>query len=395
MVTHIGGCAGSDAPPVVPGDLPFREIAFAASCLAAGEGHTMIVPEVTIKDQYRFSTTGGAIFNGEEFVSDLASEVHLAGTSRGSAPEQTVYWMANVLIFLTSRLFEITALPEGIRNAEAYCQRNHPRERIDAILISVEHVVLLHIVSGVEVQHSSLMVLFELRYHDIVAALSHGISSDSNTSDVKGSCHTDEVRALAIDESLGEGERCTNMVATGEIEEPNVRCAGKTIDFGTHEDDRSHYVPPVSKFGYPRSTFYALVHIFEAAARRRLSRIKISGGEGRLPNEIYGTILDHVTDHETRSNFAGAMPAFRQQCIENVVVGNGKVLKPWEAVIEAPERFLLCDSAIGMAQKVRIQTLEVMAWCMKQPTMIKVLVGRGHNMKSVLPEVGFKFVVDS
>ena len=57
------------------------------------------------------------------------------------------------------------------------------------------------------------------------------------------------------------------------------------------------------------STFFALTHVFDAAARRRLAPAKTH--EGVFPNELYGEVLKHVTDKETRLNCMEVSRTFR------------------------------------------------------------------------------------
>ena len=78
----------------VPGDLPFREIAYAALCLASSGRDVKFLPQRLLKklvvhgfieDPDRSTSLG------QEFVSILATGAHIHGDLPGSAPQTTTY----------------------------------------------------------------------------------------------------------------------------------------------------------------------------------------------------------------------------------------------------------------------------------------------------------------
>lgn len=80
--------------------------------------------------------------------------------------------------------------------------------------------------------------------------------------------------------------------------------------------------------GDPSSTLFALCHVFEAAARRRLPFNDALGFA--LPNEIILEILSHVTDLETRSNCMKVSRLFRNVCQERYLFADDMLLIPLE-----------------------------------------------------------------
>lgn len=67
----------------------------------------------------------------------------MVGTRPGSSPEQAVYWFNGALVMLTAKLCEATALDEGILRIVRYREEKSPMASINAVLLSVEHVVLV------------------------------------------------------------------------------------------------------------------------------------------------------------------------------------------------------------------------------------------------------------
>ena len=150
-----------------PEDFPFREIAYAALCLAAGGKNISVVSsdEVNTDGAFGFIKEGPEYNADSEFISDLAFGAHLQGCPPGSSPEATIYWLDDVPVVLTAQLYRPGAVDEGIARVVHYCQENHSAEYVDAVLISVEHVVLLHVIPGKEVQHTAIMPLFNIEHH--------------------------------------------------------------------------------------------------------------------------------------------------------------------------------------------------------------------------------------
>ena len=80
---------------------------------------------------------------GQKFVSALATGAHINGNIPGSAPQDTVYWLGGVLVMLTAQLFRPNAVHDGISLISDYYQENHHRDCIDAVLMTIEDVVLV------------------------------------------------------------------------------------------------------------------------------------------------------------------------------------------------------------------------------------------------------------
>ncbi len=99
------------------------------------------------------------------FVSALATGAHVQGLRPGSSPKEVIYWLEGVLVFLTTQLFRALAVSDEVSRVAKYCQQHYPEDVVDAVLISIEHVVLVHIIPNTETQHTALMPLFMIENH--------------------------------------------------------------------------------------------------------------------------------------------------------------------------------------------------------------------------------------
>ncbi|KAL9033475.1 MAG: hypothetical protein Q9214_007499, partial [Letrouitia sp. 1 TL-2023] len=81
-------------------DLPFRELAFAILCLAAGGRNLSLIAEdpSNFRPLARSNTIISKKANAKEFIAPLATDFHLRGNPLGSSPEATVYWFEGALV---------------------------------------------------------------------------------------------------------------------------------------------------------------------------------------------------------------------------------------------------------------------------------------------------------
>ncbi len=155
-----------------PEDLPFREFAYSALCLAAGGKNINIISSenVTSNGVLGFIHEGKEYNADSEFIGVIVSGAHLQGSFPGSSPQGTLYWLENVLVVLTAHLCRPGAADEGIARITKYCQQNQSQEPVYAVLISIEQVVLVHVTPSGEVQHTAVMPLLNIKNHLAMSA---------------------------------------------------------------------------------------------------------------------------------------------------------------------------------------------------------------------------------
>ena len=330
---------------------------------------------------------------GQEFVSVLATGAHIHGNLPGSAPQTTIYWLDGVLVMLTAQLFQPNAVHDGISCISGYCQENRPNDYVDAVLISIEHVVLIH-VSPDGIQHSPLLPLFDISNH---------LSMDVR--DRYASWYLNGLERKMRDnkerrEEENEDSDCFYEEVDYEIEELS--------QYGNPALYRTSV--PQSEFN-PVSTFYALNQLFEAAARRHMP--VASDCDGRFPTEIYAQILMHVTDTDTRDNCMEVSRTFRDLCQEQLFLSETLMIGPSEACKKpgyrptsfdnidlaihnsAPEWFNMIDLLTNTETKVRFESAGRRRRRQRimddpAPSWV-VLVGSEHNKRSLLPRLNLRF----
>ena len=285
-----------------PQDLPFREIAFAILCLVLGGEHMTVIPESYLTANSTFALRSGSS-SELELISRLTTGAHVQSNTPGSSPEGDIYWLGGVLVVLATQLYRPGVVEAGILRVAEYCHKNHPNECVDAILLSIEHVVLIHIFSPKEVQHSALLPLFDISNHLTMDARDRYASSYLEklaSKDEKFLKKQQKMLRKAATESMARNEGIIMHYGDSDDEEEEEE--------PSEAEDSALYTTQQGASGFEASTFYALVHLFDASARRHLAPTKTRNSH--LPNELYAHILRYVTDRETR-----------QACIPPVLPG--------------------------------------------------------------------------
>ena len=369
-----------------PEDFPFREIAFAVLCLALGGKYVTVLPDSLLRPHIAFGEVEPKAQDSinTHFVAKLATGAHVRGGSLGSAPGEVIYWLEGVLVVLSTQLYRANAVDDGVTYVARYCQSHHPNDIVDAVLLSIEHVVLIHVVPGIEVQHSPLMPLFLIPNH--------------LTMDVRDRYAGWYLEKLTTkEENFMEKEKKKQKKAWKEM---MLKNDGIDMHFGDTDDEEEDEQQEPALFtsqaraeGDANHTFYALTLLFDAAARRRMPPTKAR--EGRFPNEIYSNILANVTDPETRHSCMQVSRLIRQICQENLVFADGVALEPCEASEacvssdQIPKWFNMHDMESGSRKEVTFKR----SGGFMDPhfgNSFAVLVGTGRNTKSLLPNLSFK-----
>ena len=369
-------------------DLPFREIAFAALCFASGGDYLTFHKDTEIQ---RNEVAGRVKSDSQspdakQTFSWLATGARLEGSSPRSVPEDDVYWMEGVLVVLTTQLFRPSVYGQSIERVVKYCDLHYHDECVDAVIMSIEHVILIHVLPGVKVQYSDLLALFDIPHH--------------LTLDVRERYAAAYLEKLAAkDEAFMKKEKKKITKAMDEMALRNEGIAMHRGGESDEEDDAQEeeaesalYTTQALGEDNTLFTFYALTHFFDAAARRRMPPMKAR--DGRFPNEIYENILSHVVDRETRISCMHVSRFFRQLCQENYLFADGVMFRPSKAVERcvapgsAPKLFEMYVTDTGSLQKVKFKRAGGLLDSL-EPSWL-VAVGTGQKMKMVLPNLGFR-----
>ena len=345
-----------------PEDLPFREFAYAILCLAAGGRNIDFIPSENLRTNDVFGYIDeGQKDNPGSFVSHLASGAHLQDSPPGSSPENTIYWLDNVLVFLTAQLYRTGAAEVEIARIVRYCQINHSGENVDAVSISVEHVILVHIRPDGNVQKSAVMPLFNIKNH-----VSMNVSDRYTPSFLKKLAADRNIMLESEGSDSGDGNK-SNHEDEADKEKGSALSATKVK-------------------GNVCTTFYALVNLFEAAACKRMPLIKVA--DGVFPNEIYGQIVKHVTDMKTRQSLMEVSRTFRRLCQEDLLFAKDLILElsrdckpPWGDP-PIPKWYLKRDIVTWRHSKVNIKRVGLSRDTGN--TSWRVVIGSEDGKKSLL-----------
>ena len=274
-------------------DAPFQEIAFTILCLAAGGKfvHTLSTPTSPtsmLHITYDYDTVHALVSSEEdqerqpEPMSLAMSGSCLVDGSPAFPAGRMIYWFGNVLVVLTTRLDRSRAVENGVGRVVGYCRENCPASCVDAVLMSIQSVVLIRVLANCDVEHSAPLPLFDI--------------TESLSSELEHCYRGPGVITQLRDERTDTTER--EKIESHDISqatEPSIQSYRFRVK------------------GKDKSTFCALTHILDAAARRRMCPLA-RAREGIFPTEIYIQILRHVKDPETRVSCLDVCRTFRHYC---------------------------------------------------------------------------------
>ena len=362
--------------------------------MAAGGKNVSVLPNRLLSNNSAFGFINYNMeksYENSEFFSLLGSGAHREDDKPGSAPEQSMYWFENVLVVLRAQLYRKDAVEQSIDHVTKYCLDQYGKTIVDAVLISIEHVVLLHIIPdisghGAEVQHSRLLPLIDIPEHLTMRATDrYSMSYLSQFADP--------------DEKFQKSQQRRKKKAMLERMQKNE---GVSITYGNQDDDEDsddcegdpELLRPTMVEGATEDTFYALVHLFSAAARRRLR----PNQQGCFPTEIYECILSNVTDWETRDACLHTSHILREICLKEHLFceAEGLTLRPCEDCqtctesTQMPRWFNLSDRKTQEENKVayKMNSGAFPEFNSKEKEW-SVMVGNGYGKKSLLAETNF------
>ena len=152
-------------------DLPLRELAFFILCLAAGGENLSLVDHRRVKKPYDNASylgmTTSELSRSEaemELATCLGAGYHMTGLPMGSAPKETKYWFEGALVCLAQNLDSPGVLTKAIADVIEY-GRDSVGTSFNAVLISIEHVVLIKSLPDGSVDHTELLCLIPIITH--------------------------------------------------------------------------------------------------------------------------------------------------------------------------------------------------------------------------------------
>lgn len=286
-----------------------------------------------------------------EFVAHFGIGCHLQKNQPGSSAKKSIYWFEGALVVLAVQLTRTGAVAENVTRVLQYHQKNCARTTINAIIISIEHVILMTIDPHETVRHTNPLCLFALDTHQskdasarypavCLEALENHVRNASAMKMMKRRYNAERAEAVknrkhmqtwskGILNSLEGGVDATNKP---ERELELIHCKERQEMYDrnpetrntlaiTHKEEINKFRQVIPDDNETKESFLALTYFLENAARQRIPTT-----QGRLPTEIYRTIIAYLPDTETYRTCMGVSILFRDICqqdlrvIDNLVV---------------------------------------------------------------------------
>lgn len=358
-------------------DLPFRELVFFILCLAIGGQYLALVDQRRVKDPYGKGLYLGIMTDNDlgdynELATSLGVGYHMDGPPIGSAPHETKYWLEGALICLVPLLNYPGILEKAIVDAIEYGRADCTKNSFNAVLMSIEHLVLIKSYSDGSIDHTEILPLIPInthvskdsraRYGDQALDNFYNamftqnnqeedqseevnveqLSQHSEQQDYKNDndCDDDEdamneeqdPEEEIKDKSMEDGHaeaKVENEEAEEESESTDhSKEDARMVDEGS-EDEVALVQPPTQQVtdASNKKSFMALIQFFEATTLETLRPTQPN--EARLPEEICEMVLRNVSDIKTYNSCLKVSRRFRQICQQRpLIMDNLAFLEP-------------------------------------------------------------------
>ena len=279
-----------------PNDFSFREIAFTILCLASGRQNVSLVENLRLANDDAHGCAS-LISNTDrdlepEFVAHMGVGAHLADNPAGSAPKSSMYWFEGILVHLVARLDNPDIIPESVARVVQRARKDCSRQPVDAVLISIAHIVLVRVFSGHKVQHTKPLPLFIFR--------------DQPSQDPRERFSPSKLKEI-LQRKESDGSISFDLP--------------RAVDFGENYREITETEP----------SFLALVLFLHTSTRAPMPLSATA--QGCFPTEIYRLIIENIEDVETYGACTAVNSEFRETCLRNARFIEGWDLLPNDATM--------------------------------------------------------------
>ena len=210
-----------------------------------------------------------------------------------------MYWFEGVMVHLVARLDKPDAIPQSVTSVAQRAREDCSWQPVDAVLVSIAHVVLVRVLPGSKLQHTKPLHLF--------------VFGDQPSQDPRERFPPSKPKELSQRKARVTAKR--TFRDERQVRQRNDPDAAESGDNDSPEEDSEYdesfgsiysdlpgaidlegtYI----EIAKTEPSFFALALLFDASkrARRPLSIIT----RGYLSIEIYRLIIDNVEDVETLS----------------------------------------------------------------------------------------------
>ncbi len=316
-----------------PDDFAFRETVFTILCLASGRPNVSLEEDVRVaNDEAHGSANLMNKTNDDvepEFVAHMGVGSHLNENPAGSAPKSSIYWFEGILVHLVARLDNPDIVPESVARVVQRARESCSQQSVDAVLISIAHIVLVRVFAGGKVQHTMPLPLFIFRDQP-----SQEPRERFSASKLKKLRQRKDRVAAREDARIERQARQNDDPDGTESEDDEIEGSeseydggvGGSISFNLDEAvDPSKVYYEITK---TEPSFLAL-----ALSLHSSTRTPVQLSAGCFPTEIYRLIIEKIEDVETHGAWMAVSPHFTEMCLQNSRIVEGWELLPNEATM--------------------------------------------------------------
>ena len=316
-----------------PDDFPFREIAFTILCLATGRQNVSLVEDVRVANDDAHGSAN--LMNNTnddvepEFLAHMGVGSHFNHNPAGSAPKSSMYWFEGILVHLVARLDNPDIVPESVARVVQCARESCSRQSVDAVLISIAHIVLVRVFAGDKVQHTKPLPLFIFR--DQPCQEPRERFSESELNDLlqrkerlaaRIDARIERQAGQNDDPDLTENEGDETEGSEYEYEEG----VGGSISFDLPKAE--HLSKNYYDIAKTEPSFLNLALFLHSSTR---SPVQLSAG--CFPMEICRLINENIEDVGTHGAWMAVSSEFREMCLQNSSIIEGWELLPNEATM--------------------------------------------------------------
>ena len=318
-----------------PDDFAFREIAFTIVCLASGRQNVLLVGNSRLADDdahgcANLMTSSTDREEEPEFVAHMGVGAHLNDNAAGSAPQSSMYWFEGVLVNLVARLDKPDAIPQSVARVAQRARGDCPWQPVDAVLISIAHIILVRVFPDSKVHHTKPLPLFILRDQPSQDPRERFTPSEleqmlwrKEMVTAKRIARYERQDRQRDDPDATEREDDNSQEWDSECDEESLG----SISFEHAEaNDLTQTYGDITK---TEPSFFALALLFDAS--KRASRPLLGLARGNLPIEIYRLIIRNIEDAGTLGACMAVCSEFREICSPSADIIEGLTVLPNEA----------------------------------------------------------------
>ena len=317
-----------------PDDLHFREIAFTVVCLASGRQNVSLVEDWRFvnDDAHGCANLMSSTDQEEEpeFVAHMGVGAHLNDNAAGSAPQSSMYWFEGVLVHLVAQLDKPDAIPQSVTRVTQRAREDCPWQPVDAVLISIAHVILVRVFPGSKVQHTKPLPLFI--FCDEPSQEPRERFSPSKLEELLQCKKRVTAKKIAKAERQARRRDHPDATESGDIDSPEWDSDCYNFDGGSISSDLPNAIDLEKIYldiAKTEPSFFALALLFDAS--KRASRPLPATARGYLPIEIYHLIINNVEDVETLGACMAVSSEFREICSPSPSIIDGFTIVSNEA----------------------------------------------------------------